>query len=135
MSTLIRPAPGARVGRQLYQLLPAVYRDRDNTTAEELGDLGKYLDACGELLDMVHATLEQRLADSFPDNPPDNALHDPPLPGRACQAWLLPYFAQLVDARLVSPDPRGQRDEVARAVSWRQRKGTVAGVEEIAQSV
>ncbi len=122
-----RPAPAARVGKQLYQLLPAVYRNRDNTSASELGDLGKYLDACGELLDLVRGTLDQRLADSFPDNPPAGE--------RACQEWLLPYFAQLVDVRLVSPDPRGQRDEVAQAVAWRQRKGTVACIEEIAQSV
>jgi hypothetical protein len=128
MSTsTVRRSPTSKIGKQLYKLLPAVYRDRDNTTVEDLGDLGKYLDACGELLDRVHATLEQRLADSFPDNPS--------APERACQEWLLPYFAQLVDVRLVSPDPHGRRDEVARAVAWRQRKGTVACVEEIAQSV
>ena len=117
-----------RIGRQLYQLLPAIYRDRDNTTPQELGDLGKYLDACGEVLDLLRGTLEQRLADSFPDNPLDANK-------RAAQPWLLPYFAQLVDVRLVSPDPAGQRDEVAQAVAWRQRKGTVACIEEIAESV
>lgn len=125
--TTTRPAPVAEIGKQLYQLLPAVYRDRDNTSAQELGDFGKYLDACGELLDLMRGTLEQRLADSFPDNPPAGE--------RASQPWLLPYFAQLVDVRLVSPDPGGQRDEVAQAVAWRQRKGTVAGIEEIAESV
>jgi hypothetical protein len=127
MTAPVRPAPSAVIGRQLYRLLPAVYRDRDNTTLDSLGDLGKYLDGCGELLDRVRATIDQRLADSFPDNPS---------PGeRACQEWLLPYFAELVDARLVSPDPRAQRDEVARAVEWRQRKGTLACLEDIAESV
>jgi len=121
-------APVTAIGRQLYHLIPAVYRDRDNTSPQDLGDFGKYLDACGELLDLVRGTLEQRLADSFPDNPP--GARD-----RAAQPWLLPYFAQLVDVRLVSPDPAGQRDEVALAVAWRQRKGTVAGIEEIAESV
>jgi hypothetical protein len=123
----LRRMPDSRIGRQLYHLLPAVYRDRDNSSPAELGDLGKYLDACGELLDRVRATLDQRLADSFPDNPPAGE--------RACQEWLLPYFAELVDARLVSPDARGRRDEVARAVDWRQRKGTLAGLVEIAASV
>ena len=127
LTTTGRP-PLTAIGRQLYHLVPAIYRDRDNTSAQELGDFGKYLDACGELLDLVRGTLQQRLADSFPDNP----LHDY---DRAAQPWLLPYFAQLVDVRLVSPDPAGQRDEVALAVAWRQRKGTVAGIEEIAESV
>jgi hypothetical protein len=123
----VRPAPTALIGKQLYQLLPAVYRDRDNTSGTELGDLGRYLDACGDLLDLVRGTLEQRLADSFPDNPPAGE--------RASQPWLLPYFAQLVDVRLMSPDAHGQRDEVANAVAWRQRKGTVACIEEIAEAV
>lgn len=122
-----KPAPTSVIGRQLYGMLPAVYRHRDNGSDTEPGDLAKLIDACGELLDLVRGTLDQRLADSFPDNPPEGQ--------RACQSWLLPYFAHLVDARLVSPDPRGQRDEVAKAVRWRQRKGTVACVEEIAEAV
>ncbi len=132
--TTTRRAPVTAIGKQLYQLLPAVYRDRDNTSPDKLGDFGEYLDACGEVLDLVRGTLEQRLADSFPDNPPENP-DDPEQRIRACQPWLLPYFAQLVDVRLVSPEPAGQRDEVAQAVAWRQRKGTVACIEEIAQAV
>ena len=121
-----RDLPESNIGRQLYEILPAVYRHRDNGDPNTQGDLSKYLDACGELLDLVRATLLQRLADSFPDNPPEGEA--------ACQEWLLPYFAQLVDARLVSPHPRGQRDEVANAVGWRQRKGTVRCAEDIAES-
>lgn len=107
-------------GDQLYRLLPEVYRHRDN------GDLRAYLDAGGYLLDLIRYTLEQRYADSFPDNPPD---------GPACQDWLLPYFAQLLDARLVSPHVAGRRDEVANAVRWRQRKGTLTAIEEIAEAI
>ncbi|HHD63268.1 MAG TPA: phage tail protein [Desulfobulbaceae bacterium] len=88
--------------------------------------MAKYLDTCGELLDLIRHTLDQRLADSFPDNPEK---------GLACQPWLLPYFARLVDARLVSPDDKGRRDEVGNAVAWRQRKGTRTAVEQIAESV
>ena len=102
------------IGNQLYQLLPEVYRNRDN------GDLAGYLDACGELLDLVRNTLEQRLADCFPES---------------CQDWLLAYFAQLLDVRLVSPKANGQRKEVAKAVHWRQRKGTLTCVEEVAEAV
>lgn len=113
-------------GRQLYDLLPEVYRSRDRGEAGDIGDLAKYLDACGELVDLIRHTLDQRLADCFPDNPEQ---------GPPCQPWLLPYFARLVDARLVSPDDRGRRDEVANAVAWRQRKGTRTAVEQIAEAV
>lgn len=112
--------PETPTGRQLYALLPEVYRSRDN------GDLAGLLDGLGHLLGLVRSTMEQRLADSFPDEP---------LNGRACQPWLLPYFAELVDARLVSPDPSGQRAEVANAIGWRQVKGTLANVEQVAQDV
>jgi len=107
-------------GQQLYALLPEVYRNRDN------GDLADYLNGFGEVLDRVRATLDQRLADSFPDNNPD---------GLSCQSWLIPYFAKLVDAHLYAPDVAGQREEVANAVAWRKRKGTLSCIEEISEFV
>ncbi len=118
--------PKTATGRQLHGMLPEVYRTRDGSEAGGAGDLARYLDACGELLDRIRATLDQRLADSFPDNPAE---------GRACQPWLLPFFAQLLDVSLVSPDERGRRDEVANAVAWRQRKGTLTAIEQIAEAV
>jgi hypothetical protein len=109
-----------RAGNQLYTLLPEVYRSRDD------GSLAAWLDAQGHLLDLVRNTLEQRLADSFPDEPLD---------GRACQDWLLPYFAELLEPQLISSDPRGQRAEVANAIAWRQRKGTLVSAEQVAEEV
>ncbi|MGD2115922.1 MAG: phage tail protein [Acidobacteriota bacterium] len=121
-----RPPTRTRTGRQLYDLLPEVYRTRDRNETGGRGDLAAYLDACGELLDRIRDTLDQRLADAFPDRP----AH-----GRAAQEWILPYFAQLLDVRLVSPHVEGRRAEVARAVAWRQRKGTLATVDRIAEAV
>ncbi len=120
--------PTTRTGRQLYDLLPAVYRNRDAERPEQgdRRDLAAYLDACGELLDRLRNTLDQRLADAFPQGE-----HD----GRAAQSWLLPYFARLLDVRLSSPHVDGRRAEVADAVAWRQRKGTAASVESIAEAV
>jgi hypothetical protein len=118
--------PTTDSGRQLYEILPEVYRTRDSYESGGQGDLAQFLDACGTLLDRIRATLDQRLADSFPDNPPQ---------GPSCQPWLIPYFAQLLDVRLVSPDEHGRRDEVANAVAWRQRKGTLAAIEQIAEAV
>lgn len=114
-------SPATVSGRELYALLPAVYRTRD-----EGGDLGLYLDALGALLDRLRATLEQRLADAFAAGPPA---------AMPAQSWLLPYFADLLDVRLVSPQAAGRRGEVANAIRWRQRKGTVATLQEIAKTV
>ncbi len=105
----------------LKEWLPAVWRERDDS-----GDLGRLLSVYGELLDAFHATVEQRLFDNFPDKTQD---------GRYCQDWLLPYFAQLLDVRLVSSDEAGRRAELADAVAWRQRKGTRVSIEKIAEAV
>jgi hypothetical protein len=115
-----------RSGQQLYGLLPEVYRTRDLGDTDDTGDLARFLDACGQLLDQIRQTLDQRLADAFPDNPAS---------GLACQPWLLPYFADLLDVRMVSPDEAGRRDEVANGVAWRQRKGTLKVLEQIAEKV
>lgn len=112
--------PTSILGRELYAILPAVYRDRDS------GDLAAFLDACGELFDLARATLDQRLADCFPANPPGELQP---------QDWLLPYFADLLDAKLLSPLAGGRRLEVASAIAWRQRKGTVRAIEQIAEAV
>mgnify|MGYP001103409534 CR=1 FL=1 len=121
------------LGKRLYELLPAVYRERDNSSRSEGrgddrydGDLGRYLAGFGVLLDRTYRTLEQRFADAFPDTPEE---------GRPPQDWVLPYLAQLLDARLVSPHAAGRRAEIANAVAWRQRKGTVAVIEDVAEKV
>lgn len=111
---------------QLYQILPALYRYRDEAPAGE-GHLKAYLEACGALLDQFHATLRQRMADNFPEPAGEG--------GAACQEWLIPYFAELLDVRLVSPTAEGRRAEVANAVSWRQGKGTLSVVEAIAEAI
>lgn len=115
----------SELGKKLYALLPEVYRNRDK---DHDRDLAKYLDTYGELLDLVHKTLDQRLADTFPDNPTDEGA-------RACQDWLIPYFADLLDVQLVSPHVAGRRDEVANAIGWRQRKGTPLVAEEVAEAI
>ena len=115
-------------GNQLYRLLPEVYRHRDN------GDLALFLDACGELLDRMHRTLEQRLTDCFPDIQKRETTNHRINEDR-CQDWILPYFADLLDVQLVSPESDGRREEVAKAINWRQSKGTLACIEQISQSV
>lgn len=110
-------------GRQLYHLLPSLYRERDHNHGQ---DLENFLEAFGGLLDLMRNTLEQKLADNFPDRPRE---------GLVCQDWVLPYLADLLNVRLVSPEVEGRRDEVANAVTWRQRKGTPHSIEQVSQSV
>jgi len=115
----------SRLGEQLYNLLPEVYRTRDKLTAYSSGvsgteDLAKYLDAHGYLLDLIYATLQQQLQDVLP---------------KVSQDWLLPYFAQLLAANLLSPESEGKHAEVDNAIAWRQRKGTLKCAEDIAQAI
>lgn len=120
-------------GRRLYESLPAVYRERDNPVFDaqwrvrDLGDLARLLDACGGLLDALRATLDQRLADAFPDAPTDGSA--------ACQDWVLPYLARLLDVPLAASTVAGRRDEVAHALAWRQAKGTLVAAEQICESI
>ncbi len=124
----------SKFGMRLFELLPSIYRERDNSDRNlkkgELdphnGDLGRYLDASGHLLDLVYQTLLQRLADSFPDSS-ENGLE--------CQEWLLPYFAQLLDVKLLSPTREGKQGEIGKAVRLRQGKGTLSCAEEVAETV
>lgn len=122
----------SHVGRWMYQLLPPLYRDADNPQRDASqritvpGDLARWLDACGLLLDELRATLDQRLADNFVDAPSG---------GKVCQDWTLPYIARLLNVDLVSPDAAGRRAEVAQAIRWRQRKGTLVAAEEIGAAI
>ena len=106
-------APASPGGRQLWGLLPEHYRARDN------GDLASYVDALGEVLDLLRGIIQQRLADTFPDDP-------------GLQPWVLPYLADLIDPRVVSADETRRRAEIANAAVWRKTKGTLGMVEQIA---
>lgn len=107
----------------LYNILPAVYREKDL----DHQDLKKYLNGAGVLLDQIHNTLLQRYADIFPDS--DSAFDID------SQPWLLPYMAALFDVKLISPLEQGQREEIANAISWRKAKGTLGVLEQVAETI
>jgi len=108
---------------RLYGILPEYIRLKD-----ENHHTRRFLAGADEVLDRLYNTLQQYYADNFPDLPLDSNE-------RAAQDWLLPYFADLLDARLVSPLVDGKRAEVANAVRWRQRKGTLTVVDEVSEGV
>jgi hypothetical protein len=113
-------------GRLLYRQLPEEYRYQDRPPPGELGDLEAYLHGFGHMLDLIRGTIEQAYADAFAD-PADN--------GRSIQTWLLPYLAELVGAELLAPDPTRRDDELSNAVGWYKSKGTLLGVDSIADVV
>ncbi len=113
----------------LYKLMPTVYRARDNSKEDD-GDLKNLLSVFGGLLDEISSNIDQFYADNFPFNSSSEDEKD-----ISCQPWLLPYFSDLLDVNLVSPDAKGQSKEIANAVRWRQRRGTVVATEEIAQNI
>lgn len=119
--------PSSNFKEELYQRLPELYRTKDN------GDLKNYLFSVGSFMDQIYANLNQRLADNFPDNPalaPEDEIQN-----LACQEWLLPYFADLLDVELMAPHEEGKREEIANAIRWRQRKGTLSIIEDIAEKL
>jgi hypothetical protein len=121
----------------LYRQLPEVYRSRDNPRRKPdgsiaaPGDLVRLLDTFGDLQGALYRTVLQRYYDIFPDQ---EGVDDEGL-RRGCQPWVLPYLAQLLDVVPLSPLESGQRTELADAVAWRQRKGTTAVAERIAEAV
>ena len=122
MTDIYHPAKKFNHAELLYKILPTLYRDRDKQQ-----DLKKYLNASGLLLDQIHQTLLQRYADIFPDSDKAYDINS--------QKWLLPYLASLLDVHVTSPLEKGQRLEIANAISWRKAKGTVQVVEQLAESI
>ena len=54
----------------------------------------------------------------------------------SCDDWVIPYIADLLATKLVSSyDPLGQRVDVSKTIYYRQRKGTVAILEEIGHDI
>lgn len=125
------PRFGTAAGGRLWALLPQVYRTRD---LEVGGDLAALVDAFGEVLETIRGTLDQRLAEVAP-GARHPAYPEPGEPVRRAQDWVLPYFADLLGARLVSPHEEGRRRELQRATAWRKAKGTVTVAESAGEVV
>ncbi|MEM9265773.1 MAG: hypothetical protein AAGA46_09645 [Cyanobacteria bacterium P01_F01_bin.13] len=118
---------------RLYELLPAVYRQRD----EELGDpLKSLLQVISEQVDVVEADIDQLYRNWFIETAED---------------WAVPYIADLIGYRPVAAagtpgaidtlqgEARNRilipRQEVANTIRYRRRKGTLALLEQLAQDV
>jgi hypothetical protein len=105
----------------LWALMPALHRASDSAVFEEKGPLRELIDRIGAQMAIVRRSIDQLWDDQSIET---------------CDDWVVPYLGELVAANLVSPlDPRGQRLQVAKAIYYRRRAGTVAILEEAAHDV
>lgn len=128
--------------QKLYELLPALYRERDAKEGEPLAALMRIL---GSQAGLLEADIRRLWDDYFIET---------------CQDWVVPYIGDLVSNRLLFdaarlppdrlaqalfPDLRGPdlrppiairtRADVAKTISFRRRKGTLPMLEEMARDV
>lgn len=106
------PDVRAHVARLLYDLLPALYRVRD----EEGQELWRFLPVLAAPLAELRQNIEELHGDLFIDT---------------CNDWIIPYLAEMVGTTLIFPDALSNRRDVRGAVTWRRRKGTRDALEEM----
>lgn len=107
---------------ELFRLLPRVYQQRD-AEAGQANVLKELLEVLGAQADAVAADLGQLYDDWFIET---------------CADWVVPYLGDLLGVRLLHPIGPGagrSRALVANTLRHRQRKGTVAGLEQVAFDV
>jgi hypothetical protein len=117
--------------QKLYELLPAVYRSRDEAQG---GPLKALLTAiagmppgAGHAAAGPIAVLEENLAQLYDDQFIET-----------CADWVVPYIGDLVGTRGLhtkAPKITSPRAEVANTIAYRRRKGTAAMLEQLARDV
>ncbi|MFL6014563.1 MAG: hypothetical protein ACJ74P_09805, partial [Gaiellaceae bacterium] len=105
---------------ELYRLLPAVYRVRDE---EQGGVLRELVEVLTEQVNIIAESLEQMYDDQFIET---------------AAPWVAPYIGDLVGYRTlhgVVPQLASPRADVANTIRYRRRKGTVSVLEQLAADV
>ncbi|HNX10521.1 MAG TPA: phage tail protein, partial [Methanothrix sp.] len=104
----------------LYRLLPAIYRIRDENQG---GEIKALLSVIAEQVKAIDEDLSQLYDDHFIET---------------CASWAIPYIGDLIGARGLDPKVTAafsQRAAVANTLAYRRRKGTAAILEQLAQDV
>lgn len=101
---------------RLYQLLPAVYRQRDADRGYPLRDLI-------EIVAEQAVVLEQDILQLY-----ENWFVE------TCEPWVVPYIGDLLGVRGTN-GVTGRRAEVANTLGYRRAKGTAAVLEQLAHDV
>jgi hypothetical protein len=105
---------------RLYNLLPAIYRLRDDAQGQPLRALMQLLT---EELDIVETDIADLYNNWFIET---------------CDEWVVPYIGDLLSVRglhTIEQTPYSQRAWVANTLSYRRRKGTASVLEQLARDV
>lgn len=106
--------------KQLYELLPAIYRIRDDEAGLPLKQL---IEVLAEQAAVVEENIDQLYDDLFIET---------------CADWVAPYIGGLIGYRPlhgVTAQVASPRAEVANTIGYRRRKGTAAVLEQLARDV
>lgn len=95
----------------LYELLPAIYRQRD---FEGDGSLRALLDVLQSQFDLLHDDISGLYDDWFVET---------------CRPWVVPYLGDLLNQPSAAHVAAGSRRLVANALGYRRSKGTAAALE------
>ena len=102
----------------LYNLLPAIYRQRDI-------EMGEPLRGLMAVIETVMRSLESDIDDLY-----DNWFIE------TCEDWVVPYIGDLMGVSVlhpISPDSFSQRAFVANTLAYRRQKGTAFVLEQLAK--
>jgi len=104
---------------QIYALLPAIYRIRDQENGQPLLALCTLI---AEQAAIVEENIQQLYDDAFIET---------------CEQWVVPYIGDLVgcDALYEIGATAGTRAEVANTIGYRRRKGTLLALEQVCMDV
>jgi len=106
---------------KLWNMIPAIYRTLDTDSFNSNGPLREMVNRIGAQAAVLRRSIDRLWEDQSIET---------------CDDWVISYIGGLVATNLVnSLDARGQRLDVANTVYYRQRKGTVAILEEIAADI
>lgn len=105
---------------RLYNLLPAIYRQRDFAQGEPLRAL---LAVMEKELQIIEADIEGLYDNWFIET---------------CDSWVMPYIAELLGIEDLNDEKQiifSQRTRIANTIRYRRRKGTTATLEMVVQDV
>ncbi|QTA89079.1 phage tail protein [Desulfonema magnum] len=108
------------VTERLYNLLPAIYRQRDLESGESLR---AFMSVMEREMRVVEADIERLYDNWFVDT---------------CQEWVLPYIGELLGVRDILDEKSvitSQRRRIANTVRYRRRKGIGAVLENVVYDV
>lgn len=111
----------AYLQNKLWNMIPAIYRTLDTDAFNSNGPLREMVNRIGASAAVLRRSIDRLWEDQSIET---------------CDDWVIAYIGDLLATNLVnSLDARGQRLDVANTVYYRQRKGTVAILEEIAADI